>query len=158
MSDNRICPVCEKEIPEDARYFCPFCRLNLRLIQNNLAVQRARQNYYGEITQDQGNFFKWTPYLSVVLRITGRRKHYIAGVLVSLFVGFLFVQGYFAPLYFCIVFLPFGTLAGFVGNLLEKKSTKTSPQMLGLVILTIILSFLFSFGVFNIIVIFFHLL
>ena len=42
MSESRICPVCENEIPEDARFLCPSCQVNLQLLDDEEVVARAR--------------------------------------------------------------------------------------------------------------------
>ena len=49
MSEPRICPVCENEIPEDAKFLCPHCHLNLIWLDDEIAIQEARQKFTGEL-------------------------------------------------------------------------------------------------------------
>ena len=49
MSEIRICPVCENEIPEDARFLCPHCHFELNWLDDYRAIQKAKQNYTNEL-------------------------------------------------------------------------------------------------------------
>jgi predicted nucleic acid-binding Zn ribbon protein len=42
MSENRICPVCEKEIPEDAR-ICPHSDFELENLNDEEAIERRKK-------------------------------------------------------------------------------------------------------------------
>ena len=49
MSESRICPVCENEIPEDTRYYCTYCSFDLEMIDNEEAIEIARKSFTGEL-------------------------------------------------------------------------------------------------------------
>ena len=55
MSEGRLCPVCENEIPEDARFLCPHCHFELKWLDDEEAIQDARQNFTGELFTDMDN-------------------------------------------------------------------------------------------------------
>ena len=54
MSESRICPVCEEEIPEDAKY-CPKCYFELKWLDDAIAIQEAKQNFTGELFMDEND-------------------------------------------------------------------------------------------------------
>jgi hypothetical protein len=55
MSETRICPVCENEIPEDAKFLCPHCHFELKWRDDESAIQDARQNFTGKLFTDKDN-------------------------------------------------------------------------------------------------------
>jgi len=55
MSESRICPVCENDIPEDARFLCPHCHFELKWLEDEEAIQDARQNFTGELFTNKDN-------------------------------------------------------------------------------------------------------
>ncbi len=150
MSENRICPVCEKDIPEDARFECPLCHLNLIWLDDEIAIQEARQKFTGKLFPVERHIEKEVEEPYVELDSSVKWEHYSVGVLGNFLFGlFIFVVASDGHFYFpaigFILFLPFGILAGYIGTLLEKESAQTLSQKLGLLFLTIILSVIFSF-------------
>ncbi|MEJ2510765.1 MAG: hypothetical protein P8Y72_04110 [Anaerolineales bacterium] len=49
MSESRICPVCDYDIPEDARFLCPHCQFELIWLEDERMIERAKQSFTGEI-------------------------------------------------------------------------------------------------------------
>lgn len=47
MSESRICPVCENDIPEDARFLCPYCHFELKWLDDSIAIEKAKQKFKG---------------------------------------------------------------------------------------------------------------
>jgi predicted nucleic acid-binding Zn ribbon protein len=43
MSESRICPVCENVIPEDARFLCPHCHFELKWLDDEGEIERAKK-------------------------------------------------------------------------------------------------------------------
>lgn len=44
MSESRICPVCENEIPEEARYSCRYCGFDLKMLNDEEGIERAKRS------------------------------------------------------------------------------------------------------------------
>ena len=81
-------------------------------------------------------------------------KYFLVGVIVSLLSGFIMsvpfmYDGYLYSEYSGLLYaLPGGVLAGYAGGLIDKKIAKTTLHKLGIMLITIVLSILFSFGSF----------
>ena len=43
MNKSRICPVCDYEIPDEARFLCPRCHFELKWLNNSEEIERAKQ-------------------------------------------------------------------------------------------------------------------
>ena len=43
MSESRICPVCENEIPSDWSYICPHCNFELKWLDDEGEIERAKK-------------------------------------------------------------------------------------------------------------------
>jgi len=152
MSESRICPVCENEIPEDARYYyCPHCFFDFEILNDEIAIQEARQKFTGELltvekrpeNKVEKSYAEQDSSISWAL--------YAVGVLGNLLFGLFIVDGasdghFYFPFGRWFFFLPFGILAGYIGTWMEKMAPLTLPGKLGLLIFTIILSIFFSFG------------
>jgi hypothetical protein len=85
----------------------------------------------------------------LVVRRCAVKKYFVTGILSSIITGGLLVIGMgalhmFPPLYEALICVPGGLLAGLIGDLLENKFTKTPLHTIGFVILTIVLSLVFS--------------
>ena len=48
MSESRICPVCDYEIPEETRFLCPRCHFELKWLDNEEEIKRAKQSFAGK--------------------------------------------------------------------------------------------------------------
>lgn len=48
MSESRICPVCEKEIPLGVRYSCQYCGFDLENLNDEEAIEKVRQSFTGK--------------------------------------------------------------------------------------------------------------
>ena len=49
MSESRNCPVCENEIPDEARFLCPHCQFELIWLEDERVIERVKQSSTGEI-------------------------------------------------------------------------------------------------------------
>jgi len=146
MSESRICPVCENEIPEDARFLCPHCHFELKWLDDESAIQEAKQNFTGELftvekdKQDESAEEPW-PSLG---------NHFIAGILGGAVAQIVYLK--WGPYIewgwalFCLPFhcLPIGLLTGFLGYLLGKKLNRGLGIRFVFLILTFILSIVFG--------------
>ena len=141
MSESRICPVCEKEIPEDARFLCPHCHFELKWLDEEEAIQKARQNFTGELFTD-GDSSEMGSRSNESNQLNG--KYYVSGGVVSFIVGvilsLMWVDAGLTPIY-SIFALPGGLLAAYIGTRLEKKFTNAPAlHKIGFVFLCVILS------------------
>lgn len=55
MSETRICPVCENEIPADARFLCPHRHFELKWLDDDREVERAKQAYTSTMEKNDIN-------------------------------------------------------------------------------------------------------
>jgi hypothetical protein len=154
MAGKRICPICENDIPERSKYYCPHCGFPLEKLNDEAAIGRAIQHFKGSMTstklRSEPSPQKSNKSLSQF--IAGVQwKHYVVGILVSLLYGIL-IAGLFSFTFlftsllweFVLYPLPGGFLAGFVGSWLEQKFGKSFIHKIGFMLLTIILSYIFS--------------
>ena len=44
MSESRICPVCENEIPQHIKVMCPNCDFYMYMMDDEVAIENAKQN------------------------------------------------------------------------------------------------------------------
>lgn len=134
MAESRICPVCENEIPEDARYFCPNCRINLQLLEDEEAIARARKFF-----PDKSFKVSEQPEDEVDSRIW---IYYVGGGVAGLIVGlYYFIICNNPPLLFAC---PIGgIIIGSIGHLLNRFAI-TNPRKIVVMILTIVLSIIAS--------------
>jgi hypothetical protein len=55
MSESRNCPVCENDIPEDARFLCPHCHFELKWLDDEEAIERAKQSFAEKLYEPEEN-------------------------------------------------------------------------------------------------------
>jgi hypothetical protein len=48
MKEKRTCPVCKYAIPDSARFLCPYCHFELKWMNDNKAIERAKKNFSGK--------------------------------------------------------------------------------------------------------------
>ena len=129
MSESRICPVCEKEIPADARFLCPHCHFELKWLDDDGEIEKARKIFKMgnhkklEIQNSQEDFHD---------KNISKLKHFIPsffGVLVfSVWLEWYGWGHYYGC--FCPVFsLPFVLVGGIISYQLEKKFTRDKPGL-----------------------------
>jgi len=53
MSESIICPVCEQEIPADAEFLCPHCHFELKWLDDDREIERAKQSFTGELSKPE---------------------------------------------------------------------------------------------------------
>ena len=137
MSESRICPVCENEIPEDARFLCPHCQFELKGFYDDNYISNRRRTYQREEDALKG-------IKKVYFNFAG-----ILGVVVAQIVYFKwgpYIEGGWAL--FCMPFyillsLPLGLYTGKLSFRLEKKLNRGLIIMFAFLILTFILSTVF---------------
>jgi hypothetical protein len=123
MTEKRICPICENNIPEKTRFLCPYCHFELKWLDDEEAIQKEKQRYAERLkTKEEPKEKKEIP----------SHKFYRAGILggfglaliVSIITGVSNrdLEEFFELLVlFAIVYLPGGLVAGFISNLMAKK-------------------------------------
>ena len=152
MSESRICPVCVNEIPEDAKFVCPYCWSELKKLADVEYVANQIRAYHQESVAQakrEKKRSKWT-----------WGKYYLTGILTCVGVGFIaeYAVSYLnellmeTPQSFDLLdflgrigyILPFGLLAGFISSQLEGRFA--DPKLHGWFIyltITQVLSFIF---------------
>jgi hypothetical protein len=111
--------VCENEIPADVAVACPHCLFDLRMLDDDLSIERAKNHYEGvKITPKKRN--------SSLLNVIG-------GVVLGLIILFIFLfvlnpsEGFTAVMGF-LYCLPLGLLAGLIIYLFEKIIKKINRR------------------------------
>lgn len=127
MSESRICPVCENEIPEDATFVCPYCSFELKSLDDGNTIEKARKIFKmgnhkkQEIHNSQEDFQD---------KNISKLKHFIPsflGVLVFSVWLELYGWGHYYGC-FCPVFsIPFVLVGGIITYRLEKLVIKSQP-------------------------------
>lgn len=56
MGESRICPVCENKIPEDATFECPYCRFELKYLDDKKMIGRRKKA-------------NWVPFISAYILV-----------------------------------------------------------------------------------------
>ena len=49
MSKSRICHVCENDIPGDAMFLCPHCHFELKWLDDEKEIEKAKKNFPGTL-------------------------------------------------------------------------------------------------------------
>lgn len=142
LSQSRLCPVCEKEIPindyyAQSYYLCPHCWSDLKKTSNEDYIDNRRRTLEQD-SETKTDMNREIPKWYWV-------KYYLAGFLTCLVLGFLIGNFFrknflilmatpkpFTFLDFIVVSglcLPFGLIAGCIGGRLEKKFPNPSNQV-----------------------------
>ena len=146
MSETRICPVCENEIPEDARFECPHCHLNLIWLDDEIAIQEARQKFTGEL-------FTVEKQPEKIVESIAAKEHRMAGVIGAIIAPFVYLFGWASGevgwVLFCLpanflISLPIGLVIGVLGYQFEKNLNRRLNFRFVFLILTFILSVVIS--------------
>ena len=124
MNETKICPVCENEIPEDARFLCPHCHFELKWLDDENAVEKA-----GKILKD-GNQTKLEMHDSketIQDKKISKFKHLLPGILVHLAFSASFEMrvGHFYGIFLAIFGLPVVLVGGIISYFLEKIFKKS---------------------------------
>jgi len=136
MSESRICPVCENEIPQHIKVMCPNCDFYIYMMDDEDAIESAKKNFTDESYKDG--------------ELSG---HFIAGVLGSIIItlikniGFGSWDGAFF-IYSLFFTIPGGFLSGYIGYRLNKPSnifTSNRRRRINGFLRTFLISLLFSF-------------
>lgn len=135
MNESRICPVCEKEIPEDMRFRCPNCWLDLQ----KMADVEYIANHKGRFGEQKSPWwsFRWEYFFS---GLVGSAMFLALGSIFD-FVERGEVTQYFFP------WLISGFWAGIIGTSIDKQSDAylSTIKIIGIVILSAFIGILSFF-------------
>ena len=146
MNQPGICPVCENEIPEDARFECPHCHFELKWLDDEGEIERAKQTFTGELFKiEEIQIIKpekhWTSTL-----LPSLRRHIIAGILweIVYFIIFALINGGIEDESYIIfaaflVLLPFFLFTAFCSFILERLFIKSFNKQIVYYLLTPVL-------------------
>lgn len=158
MAEKRICPICGNEIPEGSSYYCPRCGFPLEKMNEEEAIERAKQYFTGIMTNP-----KLRPTASpkdvhkpstklfdhALKEIVTLIIFLFAGMLGELIVLIILVAGnssdYFSAVIGFFLYSPIGILCGYSGYALEKIFNKFFRKRYVFYLLTIILSVVIFF-------------
>lgn len=124
MSESRICPVCENEIPENATFVCPYCSFELKSLDDENAIEKARKIFKEE------KYTKREIHKSIEDfqdKNVSKIKHFLPGILwVLVFsVSFELRAGHFYGVFLGIFGLPVVLVGGIISYQMEKKFKKS---------------------------------
>ena len=134
MTETRICPVCENEIPEEMKFRCPNCWLDLQKLTDVEYVA----NYRGIFKEQKSQWwsFRWEYFFSG-----------LGGSAMFLALGYIFdiVELEFMPQYIFPWFMS-GFLAGIIGTSIDNQSygDLSTKKSIGIAILSAFIG-IFSF-------------
>ena len=146
MNETKICPVCENEIPEDARFLCPHCHFELKGLDDEESIEEAKQNFTGEL-------FTVEKPSEMGIESNPEKEHLIAGVIGAVIAQFVYLIGWpggeVGWALFCLplsllLCLPPGFFAGVLGYQIEKNLNRRLNIGFVFLILTFILSVVIS--------------
>ena len=149
MSKNRICPVCENEIPDDARFECHHCWSDLKKISDEDYVTTRRLTYQQENEKRKAQ--------ENASRTKEHRKAGILGALIAPIIYLVIGDSGDTGWWVCLLplgwllCLPLGLLTGHLGLYIEKKLIKPMNSRFVFLMLTFFLSTIL-YVVFNLII------
>lgn len=154
MNESRICPVCEKEIPEDAKFVCPNCDFELKWLDDEAKIERAKQKFSISLKKTSKGSLE-----------DSQETSQADGFSCLLYFGYFFVGliGTIVPIFIMSIILGFGgynspdnaNILGYItlicmpscallaGIIVVKKKSSSISTLLSVVI-TVALSFLLS--------------